>query len=59
MTALVAGVSPGWNALLNVEDQGLGAIGPVALSVLADNFLCERERAILGVLRFFWLASVL
>ena len=36
---LVRRISVGWNALLNVKDQALGAQGPVALSVLAGDFL--------------------
>jgi hypothetical protein len=39
-SALVAGVAPGGDALLDVENQHLGAGGPIALGVLVDNFLC-------------------
>ena len=34
---LVADVTVGCNALLDVKDQTLGAVCPIALSVLADD----------------------
>src|SRR5258708_24412173 len=42
----VSSVAVGWDSLLNVEDQPLGARGPFALPVLAHNFLRESQSAI-------------
>src|ERR1700722_4197941 len=42
----VTRISVGGNALLDVEDEALGAVGPIALSILTDEFLCQRESAI-------------
>jgi hypothetical protein len=41
LTVLVACVAERGDAVLDVEDQGLGAGGPVALGVVADDFLGE------------------
>src|SRR5579863_6121005 len=49
----VGGVAEGGDILLDVEDQHLGAGGPVALGILADNFLGQFERASFGFLGFF------
>src|SRR5579864_68490 len=51
MGKLVGRVSVGWYGLLNVEDQALGAQGPIAGSVLTDNFLRQAEGAVLGLFR--------
>ena len=44
---LVADVAPRRHALLNVENQSLRAIHPIALAVLADDFLRQAQCTVL------------
>src|SRR5271165_4504928 len=50
---LVARVAPGGQALLNVEHERECAGGPVALGVLADNFLRDHKGSGLRFFCFF------
>ena len=55
----IADITVGCDALLDVKDQALGAVGPVGLSVLADDFLRQRERPIFRFGRFLLIRFVL
>src|ERR1035437_6396102 len=50
---LIAGVSKGRDALLDVENQHLRARGPIALAVLGDDLLRQRQGTVFRFFGFF------